>query len=282
MRNPARLGIAVLTLVLAALGPAAAAAQTGLAGPADHARWLSFLQTAKIGESTQMGGADAVTNPWKLGLSKDGQTRYGLWKDIDTSEGRADRWRYDVAAYRVDVLLGLDMVPPTVERRFQGRPGSIQLWMEGTETLKARTARGAGIPDSGKEEWNRKAYIQRVFDSLIANDDRNANNILVDGQGRMMLIDHSRAFPVGKPFAERLVFGAGGLMRAPDGSPYLFPKLPRALVDKLRALDAKSVKAAVKGSLNGKEIEVLLRRRDLILEEVEALVREKGEAEVLY
>ena len=68
----------------------------------------------------------------------------------------------------------------------------------------------------------------------------------------------------------------------PDGSPYPFLKLPRAFVDRLKALDAKTVKAGVKGALTGKEIEVLLHRRDLILEEIEALVREKGEAEVLY
>lgn len=282
MRGLTRLLIMAAALSLLARGGFGSGGQIGIKDADEHARWVSFLQTAKIGESTQMGGADAITNPWKLGLSKDGVSRFGLWKDIDSTEDKPDRWRYDVAAYRVDVLLGLDMVPPTAERRFQGRPGSIQLWMDGTETLKARTARGAGVPGSGSEAWNRKAYLQRAFDSLIANDDRNANNILVDAEGRMMLIDHSRAFRTVKPFAERLVFGAGGLMRNPDGSPYPFLKLPRAFVDKLRSLDAKSVKAAVKASLTAKEIEALLKRRDLILEEVEALVREKGEAEVLY
>lgn len=282
MRNRAWLWTMAATMLSAVIVAAAPGGQIGIKDAAEHARWVGFLQTAKIGESTQMGGADAVTNPWKLSLNKDGVSRFGLWKDIDSAEDKPDRWRYDVAAYRVDVLLGLDMVPPTAERRFQGRPGSIQLWMDGTETLKARTARGAGVPGSGTEVWNRKAYLQRAFDSLIANDDRNANNILVDAEGRMMLIDHSRAFRTVKPFAERLVFGAGGLMRNPDGSPYPFPKLPRAFVDRLRSLDAKSVKAAVKASLTAKEIEALLKRRDLILEEVEALVREKGEAEVLY
>lgn len=280
MHHPARRWLLSIALLFLAFS-ASAEGQIGLSGTADHERWVSFLQTAKIGESTQMGGADAVTNPWKLGLSKDGVTRFGLWKDIDSTEDKPDRWRYDVAAYRIDVLLGLDMVPPTAERRFQGRPGSIQLWMDGTETLKARMTRGAGVPGAG-EDWNRKAYVQRAFDSLIANDDRNANNILVDAEGRMMLIDHSRAFRTVKPFAERLVFGAGGLMRNPDGSPYPFLKLPRAFVDRLKALDAKTVKTAVKASLTAKEIEALLKRRDLILEEVEALVREKGEAEVLY
>jgi hypothetical protein len=282
MRQRNRMRWLGLVFILWVSSGAALRGQTGLGDAAAKEQWIAFLQTARIGESVQLGGVDAITNPWKLALSKDGVSRFGLWKDIDSIEDKPDRWRYEVAAYRIDVLLGLDMVPPTVERRFQGRPGSIQLWMDGTESLKARTARGAGIPEAGREEWNRRAFLQRAFDSLIANEDRNANNILVDGQVRVMLIDHSRAFRTAKPFSERLVFGAAGLTRAPDGTPYPFPKLPRAFVAKLRALDAKSLRAGLKGVLVGKEIEVLLHRRDLIIEEVEALVRERGEAEVLY
>ncbi|MDD8025890.1 MAG: hypothetical protein PHI34_05210 [Acidobacteriota bacterium] len=282
MRSRTCLRAFSLGLLFLASGFAPLRAQVGLADAAERAKWEDFLRTARIGESVQMGGANAVTNPWKLTLTKDGVTRFGLWKDIDTGEDTPDRFRFEIAAYRMDVLLGLDLVPPSVERRFQGRPGSVQLWMDGTESLKARTAKGTEVREANREAWNLKAYVQRAFDSLIANEDRNANNILVDAEDRMMLIDHSRSFRTAKPFSERLVFGAGGLMRTVTGTPYPFSKLPRAFVDKLRALDAKSVRTAAKGSLTAKEIEVLLRRRDLLLEEVATLVGEKGEAEVLY
>jgi hypothetical protein len=174
------------------------------------------------------------------------------------------------------------MVPPTVERAFQGRWGSLQLWMEGTESLKGRMARGVDIIENKREDWNRKAYLERAFDSLIANDDRNVNNILIGTDDRMILIDHSRTFRTAEPFAKTLVYGASGLRRAADGTPHLFLKLPRAFVEKLRALDAKSVRDAVMGRLTGREIQVLLARRDLVLEEVDSLIRERGEAGVLY
>ena len=150
-------------------------------------------------------------------------------------------------------------------------------------SLKSRLARGSDIPADASEDFNRKAFLERAFDSLIANDDRNVNNILLGHDGRqMLLIDHSRTFRTQAPFDRTLIFGAAGLQKAKDGTPHLFQQLPRAFVEKLRALDAKSIKAAVKANLTAKEIQVLLGRRDIILEEVDSLIRERGEDKVLY
>jgi hypothetical protein len=282
IRIPLRL-VAVV-LALAAAGLAASVIQVGFKDAAEGAAWEEFLHTARIVASVQLGGPEATTSPWKLTLSKGDITRFGLWKDIDLDieQGGPDRWRFEIAAYQLDVLFGLGMVPPTVERAFRGRWGSLQLWMGETESLKARIARGVDIREDKREDWNREAYLERAFDSLIANDDRNISNILIGTGESMILIDHSRTFGTEGPFAKMLVYGASGLKRATDGTPYPFLKLPRAFVEKLRALDAKSVRDAVKGHLTGREIQVLLARRDLVLKEVDSLIRERGEAEVLY
>jgi hypothetical protein len=282
VRIPLRL-VAVV-LALAAPGLAASVIQVGIADASERAGLENFLRTARIVASVQLGGPEATTSPWKLTLSKGDVTRFGLWKDIDLdmSRGGPDRWRFEIAAYRLDVLLGLGMVPPTVERAFQGRWGSLQLWMGETESLKARMARGVDIREDKREDWNREAYLERAFDSLIANDDRNVGNILIGTDESMILIDHSRTFRTEGPFAKTLLYGASGLKRAADGTPFPFLKLPRAFVEKLRALDAKSVKEAVKGHLMGGEIQILLARRDLVLKEIDSLIRERGEAEVLY
>jgi hypothetical protein len=282
VRIPLRL-VAVV-LALAAPGLAASVIQVGIADASERAGLEDFLRTARIVASVQLGGPEATTSPWKLTLSKGDVTRFGLWKDIDLdmSRGGPDRWRFEIAAYRLDVLLGLGMVPPTVERAFQGRWGSLQLWMGETESLKARMARGVDIREDKREDWNREAYLERAFDSLIANDDRNVGNILIGTDESMILIDHSRTFRTEGPFAKTLLYGASGLKRAADGTPFPFLKLPRAFVEKLRALDAKSVKEAVKGHLMGGEIQILLARRDLVLKEIDSLIRERGEAEVLY
>jgi hypothetical protein len=277
------LRVFAVVLALAAARLSASAAQIGFTD-AERATWEEFLQTAKITDSVQMGGREAVTSPWKLTLSKGDITRFGLWKaiDIDIEQGGPDRWRYEIAAYRLDVLLGLDMVPPAVERAFQGQWGSLHLWMEDVESLKARMAREAANPSGGRTDWELKGYLQRAFDSLIANDDRNVNNILIGADDRMILIDHSRTFRTAAPFDKTLVFGAAGLIRTGDGKPLPFLKLSRAFVGKLRTLEAKSVRNAVKRHLTEREIKAVLARRDLILKEIDSLILDRGEAAVLY
>jgi hypothetical protein len=283
MTNRFSFRVFAVVLALAAAGRTSSAPQIGFTDT-DRAGWEDFLRTAHIADSVQLKGRESVTSPWKLTLSKGDVTRFGLWKsvDLDLEQGGPDRWRFEIAAYRLDVLLGLDLVPPTVERAFQGTWGSLQLWMEGTESLKKRLEQEAANTAGGGTDWANKGYLERAFDSLIANDDRNVNNILVGTDERMILIDHSRTFRTAEPFAKTLVYGASGLRRAADGTPHLFLKLPRAFVEKLRALDAKSVRDAVMGRLTGREIQVLLARRDLVLEEVDSLIRERGEAGVLY
>jgi hypothetical protein len=250
---------------------------------AGNAAWEEFLKSAKITGSEQLGGPDATTRPQKLALEKAGQARFGLWKNIDSTEGGVvDTWRFEIAAYRLDKLLDLGMIPPTVERRVAGEKGSLQLWIDNTASLKRRTGGGTGVPADKMPAWNRMAFLQRAFDCLIANEDRNANNILVTEDWRMLLIDHSRSFRTKKPYTERLVFGAGGLLRAPEGNPYPLAPLPKAFFEKLKALEAGAVREAVRPYLTKPEIDAGLARRDLIVREVEDLIRRDGEDKVLY
>jgi hypothetical protein len=272
--------MAVLALTIAAVP---AFIQLTPPGIVDGVHWEEFLRTAEIVAETQLGGADAVTHPWKLTLEKDGRRAFGLWKSIDSREGGdLDCWRYEIAAYRIDLLVRLNMVPPTVERPFKDKPGSLQLWVEGTASLKSL---GRRIPERTPDqagEWNRHAYLQRVFDDLIANEDRNANNILVTPDGRVILIDHSRSFRVSRRFTRNLIFGPGGLINAPDGGPYLFKTLPRTFYENIRTLDAARVRETVGTYLTDGEIEAILARKTLVLREIESMIARNGEDKVLY
>jgi hypothetical protein len=247
---------------------------------AQHQQWEKFLETAKIAASSQMGGADAVSKPWKLTLEKESVTRFGLWKN--PTQKSFDEWRYEIAAYRIDRLIELNMVPPTVERRLKSKKGSLQLWLEGVSSLKNKTKAGESVPPGSQQSWNRAAFIQRVFDSLIANADRNANNILLTENWRVFLCDHSRSFRSTKEFTGTLLFGPHGTMKSPDGRPFLFRQLPRSLVEKIKGLDYEKIQQSAGAYLKKKEINAILSRRQLILNEIAALIEEHGEAAVLY
>jgi hypothetical protein len=62
----------------------------------------------------------------------------------------------------------------------------------------------------------------------------------------------------------------------------LFRKLPRAFVDKIKALNYNQIKEAVGPYLNDEEIEALLERKILLLAEIDEMIKEKGEKRVLY
>jgi hypothetical protein len=274
-----------LAIVLTAQAGTAGAVRAQIpAGTAEKGlAWESFLKSAEIVDSVQLSGPDATSRPWKLTLEKDGVRRFGLWKNIDTDEfGTPDRWRCEIAAYRFDRLTGLGLIPPTVERRFNGEKGSLQLWIDDTDSLKKKTRAGETVPLERKPEWNRTAYLERAFDSLIADSDRNANNILVTADWKIVLIDHSRSFRTDKPYAEKLMFGPEGLSRAADGSPFPFLPLPRPFVERLKAIDFKTAKEAVKPYLNDREIRTALERAALIVRAVEKAAREGGESLAVY
>ena len=129
------------------------------------------------------------------------------------------------------------------------------------------------MPPDKVFDWNRATYLQRFFDNLIANEDRNMGEILITKDWRMILIDHSRTFRTWK----KLIFAPNG----PEG-PKLMSSLPRAVFEKAKALTFESIKAAVGDYLTGEEIRTMLVRRDLILKEIEALIKLNGEARTLY
>jgi len=176
-----------------------------------------------------------------------------------------DTYRYNIAGYRLALLLGLDNVPMSVERSFRGTHGAFTWWvddvlMDDAGRLKAapphwRTTRTAG-----------QIHIMRVFDELIANSDRNVGNLLWTTDGKMWMIDHTRAFRL-QPALK---------------APQLLQRCDRDLLNAMRKLSAEQLKAAMGSSLNKYEIDALLARRDVIVKLFEDKIAERGEPAVLY
>ncbi|MBN2265523.1 MAG: hypothetical protein JW775_06890, partial [Candidatus Aminicenantes bacterium] len=232
----------------------------------------------EIVKQEQMAFEQGVTEPWRLTLRQGKVVRRAIWKDaMGVRGGYLEGWRYEIAAYIMDKLLGVGMVPPTVEKARAGRPGSCQLWIDGTALLRDLNRKAAKRDALGSEAWKDAGYIAQFFDNLIGNEDRHTGNVLVTRDFRTILIDHSRTFRVGQSFVEGIPFSDKNV--PPDE---LMRRLPRGLVDRTAALSEPAVRKALEGLLSDTEIGAVMARRDLLLLEVRKIIDRFGEANVLY
>ena len=159
-----------------------------------------------------------------------------------------DSWAYNVAAYRVDRLIGLNLVPVSVARAYNGKRAAFTWWVDNVlMDERARLERHIEAPDP--DRWNRQMYLLRVFDQLIGNTDRNLGNLLITSDWRMWAIDHTRAFRL-----------------APSvRSPQNVTRCDRRVLERIRALDRASLQRAIGPFMYTTELSGVLSRRDEIV-----------------
>jgi hypothetical protein len=245
---------------------------------AEREKWEEFLKTATIVGQKQQKSREAVTEPWELSLKKNGITRKALWKNAEgRMKGSMENWKWEIAAYQLDKYLGLNMVPPTVEKEFREERGSCQLWVDYWIKAKQKNEQKIKVPSYKIFYYNRATYLRWAFDNLIANEDRHAGNIFITKDWRIILPDHSRTFRTSKKLTKDLIYTE----KHKEG-PKVMKELPRTFVDKLKSLNFELIRDIVGEYLTEKEINAVLLRRDLILKVIDERIEKLGEDKVLY
>jgi len=234
-----------------------------------------FLQTAPVIKDKP--SSKGITHPWHLTLSDGTTTHDASFQSVDEHKsqmkmesgnveiGFVDSYKYNIAAYQVAELLGVDdMLPVYVERKWQGKTGSISWWLPVKMDEAERVQKKIAAPDTDK--WNSQMYRVRVFDELIYDTDANLTNVLIGEDWTIWRVDFSRAFRINKNLHD----------------PKNLVKCPRELLEKLKGLSAEQVKEKTKPYLSKDEVNSLMARRDKIVATFQSLISQKGEKEILY
>lgn len=193
------------------------------------------------------------TEPWMVILD-DGNIRHkAIFKHIDRPRPHPlpDSYRYELSAYRLHRLLGLDFIPPTTVRTLENRTGSLQLYMEDCVPLE-EAGKDESVKISMKEIEERIQDIV-VFDALTYCGCRHSKDILYQlSSGNIYRVDYSEAFEPRRSLpSECSIKGCS-----------------QALWEKLESISDYEIRRVMEACLNEQEIDALLMRRRLIQEKI--------------
>lgn len=218
-----------------------------------------FLLTAKIVRT--VSASKGVTGVLRATMtSADGRVTHdaGVQRiDEKKAEFRGDRateinfrdtYKFNIAAYRLGLMLGLGMIPPTVERSYAGSRASFCWWVDDVIMDEGDRLRKK-IKPPDQNDFNAQVSIVQVFDQLIYNVDRNQGNLLITSDWKLWMIDHGRAFRIHHTLQD----------------PKVLRMCERGLLQKLKALDEPALKREIGDYVTNSEIEALLKRRDKIV-----------------
>jgi hypothetical protein len=253
----------------------AVAAQQGGAGQVFQGPQIEkFLKTGKIGGMKDL--PEGVTLPKKATLEFNGEKHFGVWKTIDEGPLPSkkletgvelqfqDSWRTEIAAYELDKLIGLGMVPATVLRTVDGKQGSMQFFVD--SVMDGEGLNKKKIQPPNQVLWDQQIAKIWLWDNLIYNTDRNLGNLLITSDWKIRLIDHSRTF---RPFEELK-------------NPKQLTVFSRTLLANIKKLDEPTLQEHLGKYLSQDQIRGILKRRDAIIALSDKMVAGMGDRDVLY
>jgi hypothetical protein len=275
--------VLLIAVILVAATPWPCSAQTASSAPAANgapaavaltpSEMEKFLTEGKIIRKKE--SSKGVTNAFRVTLSDGVVTHDAQVQNVDISKAFfevdpkhtevnfKDSWRYNVAAYRLAVALGLDNVPMSVERVVEGKPAAVTWWLD--NVMDDGDRHKAKIANANPLRAADYYGVMYVFDELIQNRDRNQGNIMWSPDSKMWMIDHTRAFRLGRNLQ----------------NPALLSRIERSFYERLKTLDRKAFTESVGRTLSKDEIEAVFDRRDKIVQHFEQRIASAGDA-VLY
>ncbi len=175
-----------------------------------------------------------------------------------------DFWGFNIAAYRLDKLLDLQMVPVSVERLVEGEKASVTWWVDRVLMGMAEYQEGERKPPN-LTHFDDQRRLAAAFHQLVLNRDPNLGNSLIDEDWKLWIFDFTRAFRQWKKLDDVKIL----------------TRIDRKFYENLRDLDLAAVEREIGPYLRGSELKGLFARRVKLLEHYDKKIKKHGEAVVL-
>ena len=156
----------------------------------------------------------------------------------------------EVAAYRLDRMLGIDLVPVAVLRVVDGEPGAVTLTQY--SLVSERERREKNLSASAWCPLADQYNLMYVFDTLVYNEGRSADEIEYTRSDWQLVLTGNRRLFAAKSNKPRYLASVD-------------LTLPDRLIDRLKDLDEEQLTKQLGDVLDGRRRHALLNRRDLLL-----------------
>ena len=235
----------------------------------------AFLRTAKVIKKKR--AKKGVTDTIQATLSDGRITHDAQIQTVDIERplftaGKAsetnfkDTYRYNIGGYQLARLLGMENVPMSVKRRVDGDDAAVTWWIDDVQFDEEGRLKHAQRHGPNPERTAKQLATRLVFDELIQNRDRNQGNFIWTKDWTLWLIDHTRAFRLGKELLK----------------PEQLTRCDRALLTAMRGLTFSAMEKAMGDVMRKDEMEAVITRRDLLIKHFEDRIARLGEPSVLF
>jgi hypothetical protein len=240
----------------------------------------SSLATRAEQEAFLAKGTIVTTPPadgrrsWRASLDNGDRRHDVSVETADGSDPTRRNYRLNVAAYELNKLLGLDLVPPSAERSVGDTPASVTWWVDDV-AMNELDRRRKGVEPSDLERWNRQMQAVRFFDELISNTYRDTSpplylnsvwdNLLITKDWTIWLTDHTGAFRTRRDLQD----------------PESLVRCPRLALSRLRSLNRERLQQTLGNYLSPPQLDALEARRVLLVKRFDDEIARRGDA-VLY
>lgn len=225
-----------------------------------------FLRTAAV-VGVEKDAQSGRTLPWLVTLEKDGRKMRAVFKYVHRPRPHplAHSYHYELAAYELSKILGLVIVPPTVERTIEGVRGALQVYAEGCISEHDLERSRLAPPDP--RDLRERLDSIRLFEALSGDACGDKDDTLIHTDTwRVCRIDFAEAFPLSPELSE-------------DCS---LERCPRILYQRMRQMEPASTRRKLRSWLSRAEVEALCGRKGRILALLEEKIRARGEDAVLF